>query len=141
MTPFDISQALPFDTGTKTKGLILRNSLGILGQQGVLDADYEQAQREGANLRVLVLVLVRVLDLDLGVSRCYFLVAQAPTSSAPFSNTLSSPGRKVVQTSLVVSGAVTTMATRSLGWVCSAKLMLRSSSLSLACVKGWRRST
>ena len=62
--------------------------------------------------------------------------SQAFFSNTPFSNTLSSPGTKLVQVSSVVSGVVTTMATRSLGCVWSAKLMLRSSSLSLACVKG-----
>ena len=52
--------------------------------------------------------------------RCRNVFAvQASASSAPFSNTLSSPGAKTVQVSFVVRGAVTTTATRSVGWVCS----------------------
>ena len=65
---------------------------------------------------------------------------QFPTR-CPSTNTCSSPGANCVHVSLVVSGEVTTTATRSLGVVCCAKSISRSSSDNCAVTKGWRRST
>jgi hypothetical protein len=72
---------------------------------------------------------------------CSLLMEEFLQADAPSTNTLSSPGVKGVQTSSVVSGAVTTTATRSLARVCSAKFTLTSSSLRRAVENGCWRTT
>lgn len=62
------------------------------------------------------------------------------TVGAPSTKTFSSPGANCVQVSLVVSGAVTITATRSLGVVTSEKSTLMSSSDNLAVANGYWRT-